>query len=96
MITIRILGLGAVHEGDRFNRFILDGWSNRKQWRYIKDINKCDGCINTFPHRKSVLRKMFIEPNLDKGVFIKNEINSVLHLAGGFDIKYTITRCKAQ
>jgi len=63
--------------------------SNRSQWRYIKDINKVNGSIATYPHRESVLRKYFINPHLDENGYIKEFGKFSLKL-NNFTIEYEL------
>ena len=64
--------------------------SNRKQWRYIKDINKIDGCIATTAHKKSMLRKYFINPHLESNGYIKEFGDYKLEFYNHFTIKYRL------
>ena len=64
--------------------------SNRKQWRYIKDLNKVHGTINTLPHKDSVLRRLFIDKHIDKqGMVISGAYELNLN---GFTINYMLIK----
>lgn len=66
------------------------GLSNAAQWKYIKSINRQNGCIATLPHKDSALRKYFIEPHLDKdGYVIEGKYKLKLH---NFIIYYEIVK----
>lgn len=64
--------------------------SNRRQWRYIKDINKVDGCIATTAHRESILRKYFINPHLDNNGYMKEFGEYKLEFYNHFTIQYRL------
>lgn len=90
MITIYCCANGSkkLYElGDFGNSFLHK--SNHKQWRYIKDVNKSNGCIATLPHKKSVLRRYFIEPHLNESGYIKEYGKFSLNLIG-FTIYYEL------
>ena len=64
--------------------------SKRKQWRYIKDLNKVNGVINTLPHKNSVLRKLFIDKHIDQtGSVISGSYELNLN---GFTINYILIK----
>ena len=64
--------------------------SKRKQWRYIKDLNKVNGVINTLPHKNSVLRKLFIDKHIDQtGSVISGSYELNLN---GFTINYVLIK----
>lgn len=54
-----------------YENYIYRRKSNRKQWRYILNCNKRNGAIAVLIHEKSMLRKYFIQPNLDENGHIK-------------------------
>jgi hypothetical protein len=95
MITIYCCNRGS-KEIDEYGNFAYHyaDKSKHKQWRYIKDVNKTDGCIATMPHSESVLRKYFIEPHLDKEGFIKEYGKFSLRLLG-FTIDYKLVDKRA-
>lgn len=88
MLTIIICCCGDILTAGKEDFSRNSTLSKREQWRRIKDINKADGIIFTSPHRDSVLRKMFIEKNLDYMGRVKDgEYN--LNLTG-FKIRYIL------
>ena len=91
MITIYCCNRGS-KEIDEYGNFAYHyaDKSKHKQWRYIKDINKTDGCIATMPHSESVLRKYFIAPHLDKAGYLKEFGKFILELSNNFSIEYEL------
>ena len=85
MITIYVCNIYTKEYGDYAIDFAK--LSNRKQWRHIKDVNKANGCIATLAHRKSILRKYFIEPNLKDGYVVDGKYELKLI---GFTIQYEL------
>lgn len=88
MLTIIICSCNSIWAAEKEDFSRVSTLSKREQWRRIKDINKADGTIYTSPHRDSVLRKMFIERNLDYRGIVKDgeyDLNLI-----GFKIHYVL------
>lgn len=89
MITIYSCSLYSRHyDEEKCFNLTYKNKSNRKQWRYILDTNKANGIIITLPHTKSMLRKYFLQPHIDKdGYIISGDYECRLN---NFTIKYKL------